>query len=333
MDVALNAAGSDLPEIPHHHIGDAGMAMLATVDPARFQAVMQSGLTHYGAGVLWAGDKVSRCWLRRNANPAYDDIAEIARAAGIPGAFLLNLSYEWTCTSSTGPDPSGSGNRLLRTLDWPLDGLGRNIVVAGCEGPAGPYENITWPGFAGVATAMAPGRFSAAINQPPMRRWTFSCWLDWGVNRLRLWRRRVLPPVHLLRRVFETCDTYTAAKRMLTESPLAMPAFFTLSGTAPEDGCVIERTEDAAAVRSAPASVANHWIGIDQPGRVRGVDSLGRFDLMEVLRDDATDDFSWVQPPIRNETTRLAVIANAGRGILTVQGWENDGPATRILRL
>ena len=79
---------------------------------------------------------------------------------------------------------------MLRTLDWPLRGLGRNVVVATIEGAAGIYKNVTWPGFVGVATAMAPGRFSGAINQPPMRKWSPSCWLDWGINRCRLWRRR-----------------------------------------------------------------------------------------------------------------------------------------------
>ena len=39
-----------------------------------------------------------------------------------------------------------------------------------------------------------------------------------------------------------------------------------------------------------------------------------------------------MQSPILNETTRLAVVANAKLGMLIVQGWEADGPATRIFR-
>ena len=35
---------------------------------------------------------------------------------------------------------------------------------------------------------------------------------------------------------------------------------------------------------------------------------------------------------ILNETTRLAVVANAKLGMLIVQGWEADGAATRIFR-
>ena len=123
-----------------------------------------------------------------------------------------------------------------------------------------------------------------------------------------------------------------AARREASTMPLAMPAFFTLSGTEPGEGCVIEREEDTAHVREAPVSVANHWIAADISGRYRGVDSPGRFKLMESLRDTVTDDLSWVQSPILNETTRLAVVANAKRGMLIVQGWEAEGPATQIFQ-
>lgn len=329
----MKTAPADLPEIPHLDVGDAGPMAIIEADPERFQSILASGLDHYGAAALRYGDALSRKWLMRNANPRLQEIEAFAARAERPGAYLLNLSYEWTCTTSTGADPSGTGNRMLRTLDWPLDGLGRHVVVAKMNGAAGPYENVTWPGFAGVVTAMAPGRFSAAINQPPMRRWSASCWLDWGINRIRLWRRRALPPVHLLRQVFETCANYAEARRVLAETPLSMPAFFTLSGMAPDEGCVVERDEDHAHVRAAPASVANHWIAGETPGWARGVDSRGRYALMETLRDSSGDDFLWVQPPILNATTRLAVIANAAAGKLIVQGWEETGPATAVFSL
>ena len=333
LDAPTEIADRALPEIPLVRLGAAGPAALIDAEPERFSAIMQAGRAHYGTGALARGDALSKRWLGRQANPYAGEIGAIAARAETPGAYLLNLSYEWTCTTSAAADPSGTGNRLLRTLDWPLDGLGRNVVVAETEGAAGTYLNVTWPGFAGVATAMAPGRFAAALNQPPMRRWTPSCWLDWGINRVRVWRRRALPPVHLLRRVFDECRSYAEARRMLSETPLAMPAFFTLSGLGADEGCVIERREDRADIREAPASVANHWMAVRQPGRARGIDSEGRYRLMEALRDQTPDDFTWVQPPILNETTRLAVIANAAAGRLKVQGWEADGPATRPFTL
>lgn len=336
MDIHPTADPDGLPEIPRLEVGgDGPSAARAVIEaaPQRFAAIFTAGRAHYGAPALWCGDRLSRRWLARNENPYLAEIDEVAARAATPGAYLLNLSYEWTCTSGVGPDPGGRGSRLLRTLDWPLDGLGRNVVVVRRRGDAGVYHNVTWPGFVGVATAMAPGRFSAAINQPPMRRHSVSCWLDWTINRAAAWRRRALPPAHLLRRVFDSCGDYQEAKAMLSETPLAMPAFFSLSGTTPEQGCVIERETDRGYLREAPASVANHWIAADVPGRDRGVDSPGRWRQMEALGDAADENFAWVRPPILNPTTRLSVSANAATGALSVQGWEEDGAATALFRL
>ena len=194
-----------------------------------------------------------------------------------------------------------------------------------------------------AATAMAPGRFAAAINQPPMKRHTPVGWVDWAVERAAVWRRRFIPAVHLLRRVFEAAETFEAAKRMLCDTPIAMPAFFSLSGTRQEDGCVIERTETEAFVRDGDgrpghASVANHWIAGGFDGRLRGIDSPGRYAQMERCRDGVEGGFDWVVPPILNPTTRLAVTANATAGTLEVRGYEAAGldgvsPVTRDFRL
>jgi hypothetical protein len=58
------------------------------------------------------------------------------------------------------------------------------------RGPAGEYHNITWPGYVGILTASAPGRFAAAINQAPLWRRTRKPWLrpyDLAANALRTW--------------------------------------------------------------------------------------------------------------------------------------------------
>jgi hypothetical protein len=44
-------------------------------------------------------------------------------------------------------------------------------------------------------------------------------------------------------------------------------------------------------------------------------------------------DFSWVKPPILNERTRLAMVADASSGHVVTQGFEADGPATLPLEL
>ena len=99
----------------------------------------------------------------------------------------------------------------------------------------------------------------------------------------------------------------------------------------------MERGERSAQGRGAPASSAKHWSAGGGPGQPRGRDSEGRWRMMEEVRDLAPGDFSWVRPPILNPTTRLAVVANAARGTLSVQGFEapggKAGPATAVFRL
>lgn len=322
-----------MPTIPLLDVRGKGPAALVDLLPEHVAAIVAQGRRSYGGLLLRLGDRATWRWLTRNGNPYRDDIAFVAERISTPGAFLLNLSYEWTCTSSVGADPHGPGNRMLRTLDWPLQGLGGNVVVAVQDGGAGAYYNVTWPGFVGVLTAMAPSRFSAAINQPPMKTYTRSCWFDWLIERTGMWHKSGLPPAHLLRKTFDECASYADAKRLLSEAPVCAPAFFSLSGDHGQVGCVIERTEHDATIHETPASIANHWIKFDLGGRMRGAESVGRRQLMETLRPTAPNDFSWVIPPILNPTTRLAVVANAARGLLLAQGWESDGPATRVFTL
>ena len=238
--------------IPLVEVGTAGAGGLVDAAPERLAEIMAMARHRYGRLGLRLGDGLSRRWLERTANPFLDEISGAARRIDGHGTFLLNLSYEWTCTTGIGADPAGAGNRMLRTLDWPLDGLGRTVVVARQEGPAGAYYNVTWPGFAGITTAMAPGRFSAALNQPPMRRLLPSCHLDWALSRVALWRGRGLPPSHLLRHVFDTCRTFDEALEMLSDTPLCLPVFYALSGVGPEQGCIIERREHEAARHQTP---------------------------------------------------------------------------------
>ena len=337
MDTGFRSRSLDLPDIPLIDVGDAGPVALLDAEPDRLAAVIAGARGHYGRLALRMGDTATRKWLARNRNPYAREIAEIARRVALPGAYLLNLSYEWSCTTGVMGDPRRGGNQMLRTLDWPLGGLGRNVVIARLQGAAGPYYSVTWPGFVGVLTAMAPGRFSAAINQPPMRRVTRSCWFDWAINRTGVWRRSALPPSHLLRRAFDSCKTYAEAKDILTNEEICIPAFFTLSGRDPNEACIIERLEHRAAVHEAPTAIANHWLAFQEPDHDRGNDSFGRLAMMRSLLDEGldggNDELSWVTPPILNQTTRLAVVANASAGTLRVRGWERDGPATREFSL
>ena len=163
-----------------------------------------------------------------------------------PGAHLLNLSYEWACTCGLRDDPLGAaGPQMLRVLDWDLPGLGETLCVVRQRGPAGEWLHIGWPGFAGAITALAPGRFAVAINQPPLpptrlraparRRGAALAGLlsDWAAARSAAWRARALPPAHLLRLVCDAAPSYAAALRLRRATPVTAAAAFTLAGARP----------------------------------------------------------------------------------------------------
>jgi len=332
MSATVDADRTNLPPVPVISAETGGAPATLAALPERLAPVLAAAEQRYSRAGLRAGDAVSRRWLRRTDNPYLGEIEEVARQIGRPGAVMLNLSYEWSCTSAVGPDPSGPGTRLLRTLDWPLDGLGEALIVTWRRGVAGRFLDITWPGYAGVLSALAPGRFAAVINQPPMTQRGAGVWLDWALNRFSVWRGDGLPPHHLLRRVMETCADYTAAKAMLTETPLCLPAFFTLSGTEAGEGCVIERDETRAAIADAPVAAANHWRWLDVEGHPRGYESEARLEMMETLHADG-GSADWLRPPILNPDTRLAMGANAASGRLRLIGIEGERAATAPLDL
>lgn len=324
---------SALPPIPLVDCGTAGPLKLFEAERARAEALIAVSRRAYSGAAMRIGDAISKRWLERSANPYRRQILAIGAALGMPGAALLNMSFEWTCTSGSAPSPDGVGNRMLRVLDWRLSGLGANLVVAREEAPAGVFYNVTWPGAVAILTAMAPGRFSAAINQAPMRQYGLGLLGNWAINRANVWRSTGLPPAHLLRQVFETATSYAEAKRMLVETRLCLPVLFTLSGVQPGEGCVIERTETEAIVHDGACAIANAWRSPHLMGRVRGHDNPERQALMERIQAKQLSGFDWMVPPILNRFTRLAVQANAAKGTLSVLGYEHEAPATAPFHL
>ena len=151
-------------------------------------------------------------------------------------------------------------------------------------------------------------------------------------------RNFALPPSHLLRQTFETAPDFAAAKQMLCATPIAVPAIFVLCGMHSSEGCVIERTESAFAVREmADRACLRH-----QPFRIeaeRGRAWLAgppdRQPRPHDLRPYAgrVSGLSWFAPPIANVNSRLALTANAANGSLLVMGTAGATQVTEIFRL
>lgn len=296
-------------------------------------------LASYPAFIL--ADRMARRWLERNRNPYWHEIESFADIVESKGLIALNLSYEFGCT--TGAWRTDDSVSMLRVLDWPVARLGKLAMVVLQSSKAGDFYNITWPGTSGVFTGVAPGRFSAAINQAPSRRHNCGLVGDWLINCLHMRKGGGLPPAHLLRQVFEKAVSYAEAKILLMDTPLAVPAIFTLAGLQPGEGCIIERLEHTGKVIELSAgqavTCANHFQSeLSQTGlgfRPREIDSAGRFKQSVSIggHDLANDDFRFLQAPIINANTRLGVIANAASGRLMAQAYEGSIPVTSVFNL
>jgi hypothetical protein len=350
---------SILPEIPVVDVREGGPIRHAIEGRARARALRDDCLAFFpqpSRPLLPVMDALARYWLTRARSPYASEVARIAEALAFPGIWFLNGSYQWCCTSLAREDEGVPW--LLRTLDWPFPGLGRHVTVAHMAGPAGDYLNVTWPGYVGVLTAMAPGRFAAAINQAPLWRRTRHPWLrpyDIALNGLHTFATmRHMPPDQLLRHVCEECGSFAEARRRLETVPIARPAIFTLAGCAPGEACVVERTEEGAVTHETPAAAANDWLNPAEPweARVGGdmvltcsfADAAGnsraRREALAAWRGSAIrDSFAWVTPPVLNQFTRLAVEMCPATGTLGVVGYEAgaDGeparPATQPRRI
>jgi hypothetical protein len=294
-------------------------------------------------------DRMARRWLRRAQSPYVADIEAIAATLGFPGIWLLNGSYQWGCTALARDE--GGAPWLCRTLDWPFPGLGRHAEVAHLRGSAGEYYSVTWPGYVGVLTAMAPGRFAGSINQAPLWRRTSHPRLrvyDIAANAVNTWRNiRHIPPDQLLRAVFEDCEDFAQARRRLETTPIARPVIYTLAGMRSGESCVIERTEEGFATRASATCAANDWAERREgwEGRISAdvVMTCSRAEAGEASRRrrdalmawEGTFDqhsFDWVTPPVLNRFTRLAVEMCAAEGVLRVAGYECEPGATEARR-
>ncbi len=330
-----------LPSVPLVDIGRGGATALCEAHRASAIALLGEALGTVPLLPLIARfvDPVSRSWLARHENPYLGEIDAIARLLGSAGVYFLNVVYEWACSTSAGPDPDGAGMRLIRILDWGLKGTGRYGVIARHETDAGPFYNATWPGYAGVVTAMAPGRFSAAINQAPRIAEVGVRWADEAVARWRMLRRDSgLPATHLLRRVFEEAVDYEAALAMLTDGriAIAMPAIFAVAGTGHGEAAVVEaigrqrRLHRAQADAGYIIGVANSWLSEDLTGfprshaltRARGEspaeNNRRRRALVCDLQRGAFSGGGDLPVPVLNAHTVMAATANAASGVFDI---------------
>jgi hypothetical protein len=335
------------PAIPVIDIRDGGPPLHALKGAERARVLRDACLEFFPRplrAALPLLDRAARLWLKRSRSPYLAEIASIAESLDVSGVWLLNASYQWACTALARDEDGVPW--LVRTLDWPFHGLGRYAEVARMRGNGGDFFSITWPGYVGALTAMAPFRFAACINQAPMRRRTLHPWLrplDFAASALAGWGAAGrMPPDQLLRHAFELCDDYAAARRMLESTPVARPVIFALVGCTAGERCVIERTETGFLTRDDDTGAANDWVP-ERPhweGRIgtraflvssfaeAASSSRARREALAAWRGSLAESrFEWVCPPVLNPYTRLAAAMCPASGILRAIGYDECGAA------
>jgi hypothetical protein len=184
-------------------------------------------------------------------------------------ATMLNCAYElshlrWPklfgCTAGMRWF-EGLGMVHIRSLDWPLRGMGGATRVFRFRRGAREFITIGVPGQVGVLSGMLPHAYSITINwAPPTAFPTF----DFG-------------PTFLVRDTLENCDSYVAAVRTLEQTRLSTSVFFTVCGTEKDQACVIERTQREAAVRQMAGGVlvqTNHHVAARFASNNRELDDV-----------------------------------------------------------
>jgi hypothetical protein len=347
---------AEIPEIPLVDVGRGGGIALFDAQTDRAAALVDTALSSHPLLPLAArlADRVSRWWMERQADPYRDEIAYIATHLSRRGAYFLNIVYEWACSTSAAPDPGGRGARLIRVLDWGLTGIGRYVVIARHETAHGPFYNVTWPGFVGVLTAMAPGRFAVAINQAPRIPILGPRWLDEALSRARLLRlANAVPAAHLLRRVCEEASDYESAVAMLMDrtQALAVPAIFCISGIDRTECSVIEaiaqdrRLHRGIEIHNFIVGVANEWLSPDLIGAPRPhalewqrmtpeENNRIRRRAICTLQAAAFAGSGDLAPPVLNSHTVLVAAANAATGEMLVEALDpipGQGPVPQLV--
>lgn len=213
----------------------------------------------------------------------WDEMEGLAQQIGIPVDEVVcgNLYYDAMkavlvgCTAFA--VDASNGPLHARNLDWHSenDALRRfTLSTRFVGGAAGEFTTVGWPGFVGVFSGVAPGRFSvtlnAAMSDEPLQT--------------------AMPVVFLLRQVLEQARDFAAAVRTLMEAPVASDSLLLVAGVKPGEMAVIERTPRRGEVRFAVDGrifVTNHYrhlpMGLGSVQSDLQTTTCGRMDRISAL--------------------------------------------------
>lgn len=310
-----------LPKLRVTHLPDGHHAALAARYPDAALDLLAIGDQLLSQPVVKLLDYGAERWARSRDIPFREEIEQISAQVQRRGAWFANLNYEWGCSAGVLSNSAGAPV-LVRVLDWPFPRMGELATIVHCPSPQGAWSHVTWPGCVGVLQANAPQRFAAVINQAPCCSFGLGQYagraVGWLHSKWRWVQSQGIPPVLLLRQVMMSAPDFSAALQLLTDAVVAAPVIFTLVGTQPEDYAIIQKSYAGTVVRREKA-VSNCWLNPELPGDLGANDAPARLrKLQQTLAAGA--GLRWLQSPVLNKDSRLAVELCPAEGSMIVQG-------------
>lgn len=196
----------------------------------------------------------------RSVLPAdyWNEVQSVATRVSVPADVMLlcNAYYDMVsaligCTAFAVDTPAGPLH--ARNLDWWTQNRLLNETSTACHftgAPAGEFISFGWPGYLGVLSGMAPGRFAITLNAVLSEEPT----------------QRALPVAFQIRKTFEEAATFAGAVERLSQAVIPGNCLLLVSGTGPGEMLVIERTPTRNAIRLCEAGriiVTNEYRKLD----------------------------------------------------------------------
>lgn len=244
----------------------------------------------------------------RSVLPAeyWSEVQSVATRVSVPADVMLlcNVYYDMVsaligCTAFAVDTPAGPLH--ARNLDWWTENRLLNETSMAClfkGAPAGEFISIGWPGYLGVLSGMAPGRFAITLNAVLSEEAT----------------QVALPIAFQIRKTFEETETFSGAVERLSQAVIPGNCLLLISGVGRGEMLVIERTPTRNAIRHAEAGriiVANDYLKLDAETALANTElqssSCGRYDRVATLLQKPPAGLQGCIDYLRNPAVQMSI--------------------------
>jgi acid ceramidase len=254
------------------------------------------------------------------------ELTSIAHLFEVPEKTILvvNLYYDLIkfligCTAFAVDTEHGPLH--ARNLDWwtEMGLLSNTTLVTHFHGAvAGPFHVVSWPGFTGALSGLAPGRFAITLNAVSS---------DEPVA-------LAMPITYLIRSVLETAQTFAEAVDRLASTEIVSDCLLLVTGVRAGEMVVIERTPTLSALRYSVNGwliVTNDYLALQSNvplingGQQLQRTSCSRFDrtsflLKQHIPCTSTECLEILtDPAVKMRITMQQMVMSAAQGILDVR--------------